>query len=75
MLDSKSKWYNYGPMGMGSLEDMLYCLDCEPVMKQEHASVANPVNDDDMNIWHQRLGHTIVSRDSERWCVTTLPKE
>ncbi len=47
---------------MGSLEDMLYCLDCEPVMKQEHA---NPVNDDDMNIWHQ---HTSEQRLREMVC-------
>ncbi len=52
-------------MGMGSLEDKLYCLDCEPAL--EHASVANSLNDN-MNIWHQRLGHTSEQRLKEMVC-------
>ncbi len=52
-------------MGMGCLEDKLYCLDCEPAL--EHASVANSLNDD-MNIWHQRLGHTSEQRLKEMVC-------
>ncbi len=52
-------------MGMGSLEDKLYCLDCEPAL--EHASVANSLSDD-MNILHQRLGHTSEQRLKEMVC-------
>lgn len=40
--------------GMGTLTNNMYELDCELAM--EHASVAS-AQENDLNIWHQRLGH------------------
>ena len=42
-------------LGMGSLANKLYQLDCEPVT-MEHASVAEQ-QPNDVDLWHQRLGH------------------
>jgi hypothetical protein len=41
--------------GMGTLQNKMYQLNCEPVL-QEHASVASE-NANDVDLWHQRLGH------------------
>ena len=42
-------------LGMGSLADKLYQLDCEPAT-MEHASVVHQ-QASDVDLWHQRLGH------------------
>ncbi len=41
--------------GMGSLVDKLYQLDCKPV-PMEHVSIASEQGND-VDLWHQRLGH------------------
>ena len=48
--------------GMGSLMDKLYQLDCESII-HEQASVASDIGSADL--WHQRLGHTIVTPQLE----------
>jgi hypothetical protein len=40
--------------GMGTLQNKMYQLNCEPVL-QEHASVAS--ENANVDLWHQRLGH------------------
>ena len=44
---------------MGSLQDKMYQLNCEPVL-QEQASVASE-KASTTDLWHQRLGHLCES--------------
>ena len=41
---------------MGTLEDELYKLDCEAI-QPETASTATDHKENDIDIWHFRLGH------------------
>ena len=41
---------------MGTLEDKLYKLDCE-VVQPETESTATAHKENDIDIWHFRLGH------------------
>ena len=50
-------------LGMGSLADKLYPLDCEPAAL-EHASVVHR-QASDVDLWHQRLGHLSGQRLSD----------
>lgn len=50
-------------LGMGSLADKLYQLDCEPATL-EHASVVHQ-QANDVDLWHQRLGHLSGQRLSD----------
>lgn len=40
---------------MGSLIDKLYHLDCEPVAFEQASITSEQGND--VDLWHQRLGH------------------
>lgn len=68
---SKLKCWIQGPngslLGMGTLEDKLYRLECNAIV-EEQASVATSTGVN-INIWHQRLGH--VSEQRLREMVTT----
>ena len=50
-------------LGMGSLMDKQYRLECEPVV-QQHASVAFETGNS-TNLWHQRIGHLSEQRLKE----------
>lgn len=50
-------------LGMGSLTDKLYQLDCEPATL-EHVSVVQQ-QASDVDLWHQRLGHLSGQRLSD----------
>ena len=45
---------------MGSLVAKLYQLDCEPVVTEQASEQGN-----DMDLWHQRLGHVNVQQLKE----------
>ena len=49
--------------GMGSLVGKLYQLDCEPVTEEQASSACEQKND--INLWHQRLGHPSEQRLSD----------
>ena len=50
--------------GNGSLVEKLYQLDCEPTSTIQ-ASVAVQENEE-LNLWHQRLGHLIEQKSLTR---------
>ena len=43
--------------GMGTLENQMYKLNCEVTKPETGASAAISVKDNDLDIWHFRLGH------------------
>ena len=44
-------------LGMGTMVDRLYCLDCEIIQSTEAATLATKSRDSDLDVWHYRLGH------------------
>lgn len=52
-------WIRSGPrgklLGMGSLEDKLYKLNCRSLSQEQVLTAAEELRD--LNMWHQRLGH------------------
>ncbi len=43
--------------GMGTLENQMYRLDCKVIKLEISAGAASIVKDNDLDVWHFRLGH------------------
>ena len=67
-------------LGMGTMVDTLYCLDCEIIQSTEATTLATKSRDSDLDAWHYRLGHAseqIIKNMAHKQLASgiTLPKQ